>query len=322
MLSRREKATKGGTPTYGQARRDHRPSLAPDRAALARVRPERWPMERPSYRRQRHPVETTHRLTLARPARKVRPLAELLRSLQPLEARWHLGSLAGPSPDQERRGRGCRVGGERGRHGDPGSPARRGCQESAERGGRKKGLLNPEEEALGCSKGGFSTKVHLACDGKGRPLSVVLSAGQRHGSTQLEGLLEAVRVPRPPSMPGRLRKRPDHLLADRGYSFESCRRLLRRDGASPTPSPSARTRRSAVPDARGGVGLRSRGLPQAQRGREVREQARAVASDSDALRETGDKLPGDGGHSFADDVVALMSRQTHPNSPALLFAFS
>jgi len=97
-----------------------------------------------------------------------------------------------------------------------------------------KGLLNPEEEALGRSRGGFSTKVHLACDGKGRPLSVVLSAGQRHGSTQLEGLLDAVRVPRPPSMPGRPRKRPDHLLADRGYSFESCRRLLRRRGISHT----------------------------------------------------------------------------------------
>jgi transposase len=42
---------------------------------------------------------------LARPARKVRLLADLLRPLQSLEARWHLGSLADPRPDQERRGR-------------------------------------------------------------------------------------------------------------------------------------------------------------------------------------------------------------------------
>jgi hypothetical protein len=35
-----------------------------------------------------------------------------------------------------------------------------------------------------------------------------------------------------------------------------------------------------------------------------------VAGDSDALREAGGQLPGDGGHSFADDVAALMSRQT------------
>jgi transposase len=33
-------------------------------------------MERPSYHRQRHPVDATHRIALARPARKVRPLAE------------------------------------------------------------------------------------------------------------------------------------------------------------------------------------------------------------------------------------------------------
>jgi transposase len=94
--------------------------------------------------------------------------------------------------------------------------------------------LNPEDEALGRSRGGFSTKLHLACDGKGRPLCVVLTPGQRHGSTQLEGLLDAVRIPRPGGSPGRPRKRPAHLLADRGYSFESCRRLLRRRGISHT----------------------------------------------------------------------------------------
>jgi transposase len=126
------------------------------------------------------------------------------------------------------------VGSERGRHGDPGSPARGGRQKRAKRGGRKRGLLNPKDEALGRSRGGFSTKIHLACDGKGRPLCVVLTPGQRHGSTQLEELLDAVRVARAQSTPGRPRKRPTHLLADRGYSFESSRRLLRRRGISHT----------------------------------------------------------------------------------------
>lgn len=90
--------------------------------------------------------------------------------------------------------------------------------------------MNPGDEALGRSKGGFSTKLHLACDGKGRPLAVILTPGQRHGSTQLEGLLDAVRVPRPEGSPGRPRKRPARLLADRGYSYERCRRLLRGRG--------------------------------------------------------------------------------------------
>ena len=76
--------------------------------------------------------------------------------------------------------------------------------------------------------------MHLVCDGKGRPLSVVVTPGQRHGSTQLEELLAAVRVGRPASEPGRPRKRPSHFLADRGYSYERCRRLLRKRGISHT----------------------------------------------------------------------------------------
>ncbi len=122
---------------------------------------------------------------LARPPGEVRPLADLLRPLQPLEKGRHLGPLAGPRADQVGCGRRDRVGGERGRHGDPGPPACRGCESQAGQRRRKRGLLNPEDEALGRSRGGFSTKVHLACDGKGRPLSVVLTPGQRHGSTQL-----------------------------------------------------------------------------------------------------------------------------------------
>ena len=75
----------------------------------------------------------------------------------------------------------------------------------------------------------MSTKVHLSCDGRGRPLSVVLTAGQRHEAPQLAPLLDAIRVARPGGV-GRPRKRPDHLLADRGYAFPSCRLMLRRRG--------------------------------------------------------------------------------------------
>lgn len=41
-----------------------------------------------------------------------------------------------------------------------------------------------------------------------------------------------MRVARPGGTPGRPRKRPAHLLADKGYSFGICRRLLRRRGIS------------------------------------------------------------------------------------------
>jgi transposase len=75
--------------------------------------------------------------------------------------------------------------------------------------------------------------VHLACDGRGRPLSLVVTPGQRHDSTQLEAVLDAIRVPRPGGR-GRPRKRPDHLLADKGYSYPRCRDLLRRRGIAHT----------------------------------------------------------------------------------------
>jgi transposase len=64
-------------------------------------------------------------------------------------------------------------------------------------------------------------------------LAVTLTPGQRHDSTQLEPLLDAIWVPRPGGQ-GRPRKRPDHLIGDRGYSYPTCRRLLRRRGIAHT----------------------------------------------------------------------------------------
>ena len=78
----------------------------------------------------------------------------------------------------------------------------------------------------------MSTKVHLACDGKGRPLSVVVTPDHRHESTQLEAVLDAIRVAR--LGVGRPRKRPERLIADKGYSSPSCRKVLRKLGITHT----------------------------------------------------------------------------------------
>ncbi len=211
------------------------------------------------------------------------------------------------------------MGGKRGRYGDPGPPARRGRrQKPTERGGRKKGLLNPENEVLGRSRGGFSTKVHLTCDGKGRPLSVVLTPGQRHASTQLEELLDAVRVARPEGSPDRPRKRPTHhLLADRGYSSEGCcRGLLRRRGISHTIP-----ERKDQKECRAGRPGRWPGFArEAYRRRNVLERCVNRLKQWQAIATRYEKrgqLPGDGGHRFVDDVVVLMSPQTRPNRSLL-----
>jgi len=81
---------------------------------------------------------------------------------------------------------------------------------------------------LGRSRGGLTTKVHLECDGKCRPLSLVLSEGQRDDSNFLEAVLDAVRVPR--AGRGRPRKRCGKAHLDKGYSHKKCRRALRRRG--------------------------------------------------------------------------------------------
>lgn len=64
-----------------------------------------------------------------------------------------------------------------------------------------------------------------------------------------------------------------------------------------------------------------RGLSQAQRGGEVREPAQATAGCSQALREAGDELPGDGGHRRANDLVVHEDNQTCPNERPSPFVF-
>jgi transposase len=82
-------------------------------------------------------------------------------------------------------------------------------------------------EALGRSRGGFSTKLHLVCDGSGNPLAALLTPGQQHESTVCQDLLANVRV-RTSMGGGRPRKPPKLVVADRGYDAGDFRRYLRR----------------------------------------------------------------------------------------------
>ncbi|MFF7074522.1 IS5 family transposase [Streptomyces pseudovenezuelae] len=94
--------------------------------------------------------------------------------------------------------------------------------------GRKGGNHRPDEpddHALGRSRGGLTTKIHLACDGKGRPLAVLVTPGQHHDSICARPLLERIRVPR--TGPGRPRCRPDQVIADKAYSSRGFRAYLR-----------------------------------------------------------------------------------------------
>lgn len=51
-------------------------------------------------------------------------------------------------------------------------------------------------EALGRSRGGLTTKVHLASDGQCRPLALLVTPGQRADCTQFIPVMDRIRVPR------------------------------------------------------------------------------------------------------------------------------
>ena len=106
-------------------------------------------------------------------------------------------------------------------------------------------------EALGRSRGGLTTKIHLAVDARGRPLSILLTPGQAGDNPQLFNLLDAICVPSPG--PGRPRKRPDMLIADKAYAHDSTRKALRGRGIRHTiPERDDQIARRAAKGTRGG----------------------------------------------------------------------
>jgi transposase len=90
----------------------------------------------------------------------------------------------------------------------------------------------PADHALGRSRGGLTTKLHLGCEQRQKPLSIVLTAGQRGDSPQFIPVLRGIRVPRPGA--GRPRVRPERVLADKAYTSRGNRRYLRRHGIKAT----------------------------------------------------------------------------------------
>lgn len=81
-----------------------------------------------------------------------------------------------------------------------------------------------QREALGHSRGGLSTKLHIAADSRCRPLGFITTLGQRHDSVAFELTLAQVAVARFGS--GRPRTRPDAVLADKAYSSKAIREHL------------------------------------------------------------------------------------------------
>jgi transposase len=74
--------------------------------------------------------------------------------------------------------------------------------------------------------------VHLGCEQGQKPLSILITAGQRGDSPQFIPVLEGIRVPRPG--PGRPRTRPSRVLADKAYTSRGNRLYLPKRGIKAT----------------------------------------------------------------------------------------
>jgi transposase len=75
-----------------------------------------------------------------------------------------------------------------------------------------------EQECLGRSKGGFSTKIHAVVDALGNPLRFILSAGQRNDITQAESLIQNFNN--------------SIVIADKGYDSNALIEAIEKNGSS------------------------------------------------------------------------------------------
>jgi transposase len=73
------------------------------------------------------------------------------------------------------------------------------------------------EQALGRSRGGFGTKIHVTTDALGNPLRVCLTAGQRHDSIKADDLIVDLDF--------------EYVIADRSYESQAFRDTIVASGA-------------------------------------------------------------------------------------------
>ena len=93
--------------------------------------------------------------------------------------------------------------------------------------GRREDLTGRQSHRSG--KAG--SKLHLAGERGGLPISIVLSPANANDATMFETVLDDIPPIRMPT--GRRRRRPTKVHADKAYDHRRCRRYLRRRGIRP-----------------------------------------------------------------------------------------
>lgn len=92
-------------------------------------------------------------------------------------------------------------------------------------GAPQSGLDEPQDQALGRSKGGFTTKIHVMVDALGNPLDFILTGGQAADVTQAYTLIEGVKA--------------TYALMDKAYDADKLIEQLREQNIIPVIPPKA-----------------------------------------------------------------------------------
>src|ERR1700734_927092 len=187
--------------------------------------PCQWPprrtMEGSSHRGKWRDLDPKLRSCVARLAATLWTLPDCTPAVFGLATRWNLGANPGGVATGSGRTRLDRLGAVECRfHQHPRHPA---CRRSAEKRGSQP--QEPADHALGLSRGGFGSKLHVLTDGKGNLLQAILTRGNRNECPVLGPLLGSACCLH--------KRRPARLAGDKGYSSDVIRDGLVRCGVQP-----------------------------------------------------------------------------------------
>ena len=207
-------------------------------------------------------------------------------AVQPVGSGRHLGEAAFRGAEAGRRRGEDRLGRFRRLGHRAGASAR--CGPKRDTGAlpnHKNPWFEPPDHAIGRSRGGLTTKLHLVCDGRGRALGMMITGGNINDTTMMTAVLEDIRVPR--AGKGRPRTRPTGCsqtrATRRGRTGRGCA-----GEASQRRFPSGTTRSRTAGRSRAGRSLwrPAEGTLQGpQRRRALLQPAQAVARHRYALRQ-------------------------------------
>ena len=151
-------------------------------------------------------------------------------------------------------------------------------------GGKKEDPQEPADHAVGRSRGGFSTKIHILCDGHGHPLDFHLTAGQDHETTGLVPLLEGAEE-RLVDGDGEPIAWPVAMAGDKGYRADWIDEYLLELGIKPViPSKENEDRAGRAGGVRPGT------LQEAEHRRALDRLAEGMSAGLLAIREDGQEL--------------------------------